>query len=101
MHFIVLKPILSLKITSIDAFNPQAKVLEDMYNCRDILELSYVAMVLLIMLFRAMGKSLQATTSWRPGKLLPVTPLGGGVQCLSSSTFIFMMTMQCYGSLLD
>ena len=100
MHFIVLKPILSLKITSIDAFNPQAKVLEDMYNCRDILELSYVAMVLLIMLFRAMGKSLQATTSWRPGKLLPATPLGG-VQCLSSSTFIFMMTMQCYGSLLD
>ena len=78
MHFIVLKPILSLKITSIDAFNPQAKVLEDMYNCRDILELSYVAMVLLIMLFRAMGKSLQATTSWRPGKLLPATPLGGG-----------------------
>ena len=57
MHFIVLKPILSLKITSIDAFNPQAKVLEDMYNCLDM-ELSYVAMVLLIT--RAMGKSLQA-----------------------------------------
>ena len=59
MHFIVLKPILSLKITSIDAFNPQAKVLEDMYNCLDM-ELSYVAMVLLIMLSRPMGKSLQA-----------------------------------------
>ena len=38
MHFIVLKPILSLKITSIDTFNPQAKVQEDMYDCLEILE---------------------------------------------------------------
>ena len=57
MYFTVLQPILSLKNTSINAFNPQAKVLEDMYNCLDM-ELSYVAMVLLIT--RAMGKSLQA-----------------------------------------
>ena len=57
----MLQPILCLKNTSINAFNPQAKVLEDMYNCLDILELSYVAMGLLIMLSRAMGKSLQAT----------------------------------------
>ena len=55
----MLQPILCLKNTSINAFNPQAKVLEDMYNCLDM-ELSYVAMVLLIMLSRAMGKSLQA-----------------------------------------
>ena len=53
----MLQPILCLKNTSINAFNPQAKVLEDMYNCLDM-ELSYVAMVLLIT--RAMGKSLQA-----------------------------------------
>ena len=57
MYFPLLQPILSLKNTSINAFNPQAKVLEDMYNCLDM-ELSYVAMVLLIT--RAMGKSLQA-----------------------------------------
>ena len=38
-----------------------SRVLEDMYNYLDILELSYVAMGLLIMLSRARGKSLQAT----------------------------------------
>ena len=39
------------------------KVLEDMHNCLDTLELSYVdkTMGLLIMLSRAMGNSLKAT----------------------------------------
>ena len=60
------------------------QVLEDMHKCLDTLELSYVdeTMGLLIMLSRAMGSSSKAThklskatTSWRPGKLLPATPL--------------------------
>ena len=60
------------------------QVLEDMHKCLDIPELSYVddTMGLFIMLPRAMGSSSKAThklskatTSWRPGKLLPATPL--------------------------
>ena len=66
----MLQPILCLKNTSINAFNPQAKVLEDMYNCLDM-ELSYVAMVLLIMLSRAMGNSLKAINYFSRGPPLP------------------------------
>ena len=60
------------------------QVLEDMHKCLDNPELSYVddTMGLFIMLPRAMGSSSKAThklskatTSWRPGKLLPATPL--------------------------
>ena len=67
------------------------QVLEDMHKCLDIPELSYVddTMGLFIMLPRAMGSSSKAThklskatTSWRPGKLLPATPLTGGYKTL-------------------
>ena len=47
--------------TKLSDYVQGTRVLEDMYSCLDILELSYVAMGLLIMLSRARGKSLQAT----------------------------------------
>ena len=74
------------------------QVLEDMHKCLDNPELSYVddTMGLFIMLPRAMGSSSKAThklskaiTSWRPGKLLPATPLelGHYIWAAVASTF--------------